>query len=94
MSSHSKMDDAFQQANWLNINWKQELPPHQKSQWITWLLNMNQITHLEVPRYITPKRFDESEADCHAFDDASENVVLFTFTVLIDTGRFMFLLYM
>ena len=62
----------FQQANRLKINWKQDLPPDLNMQWVTWLLNMKEIVHLQVPRCIKPKRFEESQVELHAFCDASE----------------------
>ena len=62
----------FQQANKLKINWRQELPQELQAKWIAWLITLDAISSLMIPRCIKPKLFDDSHVELHAFCDASE----------------------
>ena len=62
----------FQQANKLKINWRQELPKELQAKWIAWLITLDAISSLKIPRCIKPHRFDDNHVELHAFCDASQ----------------------
>lgn len=60
----------FQDATRLKYGWDDDIPSEMLSDWNRWIVQLQELENLRVPRCIKPSLFDDAAVELHFFSDA------------------------
>lgn len=63
----------FQDATRYRLDWDKEIPIQLSEQWCKWVVSLDSLNHIKVPRCMKPDAFDDGVIELHHFSDASQS---------------------
>lgn len=68
---HLTRETILQQLHQEKVGWDEPLSDQLRTQWESWLLELQNLSKVRIPRCILPANIDVTQCELHHFSDAS-----------------------